>query len=354
MENVSKDKAEIEKARRERLKREKPLAFAKIIKVQERFKAGLITPVIDIGYNLACNLKCKHCFTTRFTKKNRTLTPADLKNLSDQADKLGLCQFVLSGGEPLILKDLQGAITALQPDKFHLSMSTNGYFLTKEMAKNLRAWGLDKVKVSLDDFDEKKHNENRNSEGAYRKAMDAMFNAREAGLSVVIQTVITHQNCRTDRTVQLAKFAQENGFVVDVMITHAVGQWEGKHDMLVDAEDAAYMKEVNKQYPSLHRDTFPTYGIDRGCGCVNSNLHLTQYGDILPCGFIHIALGSIFEESLEAILKRGYSIKHFKEYNPLCLSGEDRNFIDKYMSKFYGKPLPVHWSEVFTEEDFIK
>jgi MoaA/NifB/PqqE/SkfB family radical SAM enzyme len=87
---------------------------------------------------------------------------------------------------------------------------------------------------------------------------------------------------------------------------------------------------------------------------VNSNLHLTQYGDILPCGFIHIALGSIFEEPLGDILQRGLSIKHFKEFNPLCLSGEDRHFIDTYMSKFYGKPLPVHWSEVFGEEDFIK
>jgi MoaA/NifB/PqqE/SkfB family radical SAM enzyme len=81
---------------------------------------------------------------------------------------------------------------------------------------------------------------------------------------------------------------------------------------------------------------------------------MTQYGDILPCGFIHISMGSIFEESLGDILRRGQSVKHFKEYNPLCLSGEDRNFINKYMSKFYGKPLPIHWSEAFTDEDFIK
>ncbi len=351
---TEKTKKEIENARRERLKLEKPLAFAKILMLAERFKAGMATPVIDIGYNLACNLKCKHCFTTRFTKKGRTLTPADLKKLSDEAHELGLCQFVISGGEPLILKDLKEAITALQPDKFHLSMSTNGYFLTTEMAKNLKAWGIDKVKISLDDFDEKQHDQNRDSDGAYKKAMDALFNAQEAGLGVVIQTVISHQNCRTDRTVQMAKFAQEHGFVVDVMIAHAVGEWEGKHERLIDEQDAAYMKEVHEQYPALHRDTFPTYGIERGCGCINSNLHLTQGGDILPCGFIPISMGNIFEESLGAILKRGQSIKYFKEYNPLCLSGEDRSFIDKYMTQCYGKPLPVHWSEVFTEEDFIK
>lgn len=350
---ITKTKQEIENFKREKLRREKPLVFEKILKIEERFKAGMATPVIDICYNRACNLKCQHCFTTRFAKKNRSLTPPDLKELSDEAHEIGLCQFVISGGEPLILKDLKEVITALQPDKFHLSMSTNGYFLTKEMAKSLKSWGLDKVKVSLDDFDEKIHNENRRSDGAYKKAMDALFNAKEAGLSVVIQTCISHQNCCTERTVQMAKFAQENGFVVDVMIAHAVGEWEGKHEMLIDEQDAAYMRAVNKQYPSLHRDTFPTYGINRGCGCIQSNLHLTQYGDILPCGFIHISIGSIFKESLADILKRGLSIKHFKEFNPLCLSGEDKNFINKYMTKFYGKTLPVDWSEVFGKEDFV-
>jgi MoaA/NifB/PqqE/SkfB family radical SAM enzyme len=351
---TAKKKKEIEAARREKLRREKPLVYEKILRLDERFKAGMATPVVDICYNRACNLKCRHCFTTRFTKKDRSLSPPDMKRFTDEAHEIGLCQLVLSGGEPLILKDLEEVIEALQPDKFHLSMSTNGYFLTPEMARNLKAWGLDKVKISIDDFDERMHNENRRNNNAYRKAMAALFNARDAGLSVVIQTCITHENCRTDRTVQMAKFAQENGFVVDVMIAHAVGEWEGRHDMLIDEADAAYMREVHRQYPSLHRDTFPTYGIDRGCGSVQSNLHLTQYGDILPCGFIHISLGSIFEESLAAILERGMNIRHFKEYNPLCLSGEDRNFIEKYMAKFYGKPLPVPWTEVFGEEDFVR
>lgn len=347
------DTQQSETDKREKLKREKPLVFAKIIRIEERFQAGIPTPVVDICYNRICNLNCNHCFTTRFTKKHRSLTPADLKMFSNEAHELGLCQFVISGGEPLILRDLQEVISSLQPDKFHLAMSTNGFFLTKDMAKKLKSWGLDKVKISIDDFNAAEHDRNRNYDGAYQKAMAALFNAREAGLGVAMQTLITHHNCQTERTVQLAKFAQANGFAADVMIAHAVGQWEARHEMLIDEQDAAYLRWVHEQYPALHRDTFPTYGINRGCGCVRSNLHLTQYGDILPCGFIHIAIGNIFEEKLVDILKRGVSIKHFKEYNPLCLSGEDRNFINKFMTKFYGKPLPVHWSDVFTKEDFI-
>ena len=344
----------IEKQKREKLKREKPQVFEKVIKIEERFRQGIATPIIDIAYSYACNLNCQHCTASRFEKKGRKLTFADLRKISDDAHALGLCQFCISGGEPLIFKDLDEVIRALQPDKFHLAMSTNGLFMSQEMARHLKEIGLDKVKISLDDFDEKRHDDNRNSEGAYRKAIDAMFNAKDVGLSVVIQTVVTRQNSQTDRILQMAKFAQENGFTVDVLIARATGAWEGKHEVLINEEDATFLWKAHEQYPVLHRDTFSSYGMDKGCGCVDSTLHITPYGDVLPCVYIHIAIGNIFDESLSDIIKRGQSIKCFKEHSRLCLSGEDRNFIDNYMTKFYGKPLPLHWSEAFGEDDFVK
>ena len=233
-------------------------------------------------------------------------------------------------------------------------MSTNGYFLNRELARKLKSLGLDKVKISLDDFDEMRHNENRNCDGAYGKAIDAMFNAKEAGLSVVIQTVVTRQNCQSLRTLAMAKFAQENGFTVDVLIARATGAWEGRHELLINEEDAEFLREAHCEYPVLHRDTFPSYGMDKGCGCVHSTLHITQFGDVLPCVYIHIAIGNIFAESLADIINRGQSIRWFKEHSSLCLSGENREFIDKYMTKFYGRHLPIHWSEAFCEKDFVK
>jgi MoaA/NifB/PqqE/SkfB family radical SAM enzyme len=344
---------ELEQAKREKLMREKPQVFEKIRKIEERHKLGIATPIIDIAYDYACNLRCQHCTASKFEKKDRHLTPAGLRRISDEAHALGLCQFCISGGEPLIFKDLDDIILALQPDKFHLTMSTNGHFMTKEKAKHLKAIGLDKVKISLDDFDEAKHNENRRSDGAYRKAIDAMLKANEAGLSVVIQSCVTRQNCQTKQLKQMAKFATENGFTVDVLIARATGAWEGKHEVLITPEDADFIRKAHEDYPVLHRDTFPSYGMDKGCGCVHSTLHITPYGDVLPCVYIHISIGNIFDESLADIIKRGQSIKCFKRYNRLCLSGEDRGFIEKYMTKFYGKPLPLHWIDAFEKDDFV-
>ncbi|NLI75712.1 MAG: radical SAM protein [Candidatus Riflebacteria bacterium] len=345
------EEKEIENAKREKLRREKPLVFEKVVRIAERHQRGVATPIIDIAYSYACNLKCQHCTAARFAKKSRILVPADLRKLSDEAHALGLCQFCISGGEPLLFKDLDEVIRALQPDKFHLAMSTNGHFMTKDMARHLKGLGLDKVKISLDDYDEQRHNENRRCEGAYQKAIDAMLNAKEAGLSVVIQTVVTHQNCRSDRLFGMARFAQEHGFTVDILIARATGAWEGKHEVLIDEEDAEFLRKAHEQYPVLHRDTFPAYGMDKGCGCVDSTLHVTQYGDVTPCVYIPISLGSLFEESLADIIKRGQRIKCFKKYSPLCLSGEDRTFINTYMAQSYGKPLPIPWTAVFSEDD---
>lgn len=353
MKNENMTQQEIERLRRDRLQREKPLVLERLKNINDRLRVGIATPMIDIAYNYACNLKCHHCAAAKFAKRDRKLTVEDIRRISDEAYNLGLCQFVLSGGEPLLLKDLREVIAALQPDKFHLAMSTNGHLLTKEMAKNLKSWGLDKVKISIDDFDEKQHDSNRNSAGAYKKAITAMLNADEAGLSVAIQAVVSHQNCRTERTLAMAKFAQERYFSLDIIVARAIGRWEGKHEVLIDGEDAAFLRKGHEQYPALHRDTFPTYGLNRGCNSVKALLHLTQYGDVLPCVFIHISIGNLFDESLADIIKRGQSIRWFKEHNPLCLSGEDRSFIDKIMTKFYGRSLPLHWSEAFDRDDFV-
>ncbi|MBN3033554.1 MAG: radical SAM protein [Candidatus Saganbacteria bacterium] len=344
-------KKAIENAKREKLKREKPLVYEKIIKLAEKQARGEPTSRIDIGYNYACNLKCKHCMANMFQKKDRSLTLADLRSIAEQADALGWCQFNVSGGEPLILKNFDEVLRALMPEKFHIGISTNGYFLTAEKAKHLKAAGLDKVMISLDSYDEALHNANRASDGAYGKAIAAIWNSKNAGLDTIIQHVITHQNARTDATVKLAQFAQENGFSLDLVIAKALGQWEGRHDVLIDAEDAKFLRELNQKYPAARRDVFPSYGMRGGCGALKGCFHISQYGDVFPCVFMHITIGNVLDEPLKTIVDRGLKIKYFGNRSPICLAGEDRAFIDKYMSRFYGKPLPVDYREIFTEKD---
>ena len=98
----------------------------------------------------------------------------------------------------------------------------------------------------------------------------------------------------------------------------------------------------------------PSYGLNLGCIAIKRMISITKYGDVMPCPYIHTSLGNFFEEPLKDIIERGMKIKYFGKYVDTCLIAEDRKFINKcVVKKIYGKPLPVSYSEVFNNDDFI-
>lgn len=338
---------------REKLKREKPLVYEKIIRYDEKIARGESVANLDFTFDYTCNMKCSHCSNLSFLPKERSMTIADVKSLADQMDALGMGQLVISGGEPLTFPNLDEIIATIDPRRFHITLNTNGMLLSEEKSREIKAMGIDKVRVSVDNFDKAKYAQTRKNEGAYDKALEALFHAKKAGLAVAIGTAISHQSCKTPETEALAEFAQENNFHVDIYCMKAIGALEGKEEVLLTPDDSKYLLNLRETYPVMHRDVYPTFNSCGGCRTVEHNLHVTKYGDVLPCVFIHISIGNIFEEPLEDIIKRGFSIKWFREPQTLCLSGEHKGFIRNYMSKFYGKPLPVSYKDVFTEKDYI-
>ena len=63
----------------------------------------------------------------KFQRKQKSLDLGGLRSIAEQAHALGWCQFNISGGEPLILKNFDKVLEALMPDKFHIGISSNGY-----------------------------------------------------------------------------------------------------------------------------------------------------------------------------------------------------------------------------------
>jgi MoaA/NifB/PqqE/SkfB family radical SAM enzyme len=282
------------------------------------------------------------------------MTLDTLNNIAHQADELGLAQFNISGGEPLFFKNIYDIIKALIPQKFHLAMSTNGMFLDVDMAKRLKETGLDKIRISIDNINEDAHNANRNQTGAQKKALEALKIAKEANLDAVILNVVTHQSVHSKELIDLLEYATDNDYIVDLLPARALGEWEGRYDVLIDEDDAALLRELHKKYPVARWDMFPRYELSTvSCGTVDSTLHISKYGEVQPCAYIQISIGNIFDDNLRDIIQRGFNIKYFRNFSPKCLSGEDRNFILKYMSKCNNRPVPVSYKEIFSEDDYI-
>jgi coenzyme PQQ synthesis protein E len=353
MEERSEYQKKTEHDKREKLRKIKPKVVAKFEKYEELHESGHFTPIIEFTYDFRCNMSCPHCSNLCFSPKERSLTPEIIKRVCDEADGMGLAQTSISGGEPLMFPDLEDVVNAIGPDRFHISMSTNGALLSEKKAKWVKSIGIDKVKISLDCIDE--DGPSFHDKGQTSAALRALQAAKAADLQPVAQTVFTHQNCQTNDTERMLAYCQEHGIQVDVMLAKAIGRWEGKEEILVTGADLKHIRKLHEKYPVLTLDTFPTYQEKVGsCGAVKKILEITKYGDVMPCVFMHFSLGNVFDDSLAEIMRRGLSIKYFREDSPICLSGVDRRFIKNHMSKFYGKKLPIDYREAFSEEDFVK
>lgn len=355
---IQKDKLKVnetETIKRDSLRINKPYVYEKIMKFEEKIKRGESIAILQFQYDYTCNFHCEHCCITKLRRKGgeRHFTPEDVKELSRQADEMGLAHIVITGGEPLVFPDFDDIVRAIDPQKFYITSDTNGWHLDYKRARHIKGLGVDKIQLSLDSMSASEHDSFRRKEGSHERCIRAIDAAQDAGLNIIIQTVVTKQRVRSQEFIEFLEFL--NGKGVGVFVTYAkpVGDWEGNFDVLVSRDDMDYMRGLEKKY-NVFTHLTPGYGLDLGCIAVKRMVSITKYGDVMPCPYIHCSLGNFFKEPLKDIIERGLDIKYFGKYMDTCLIAEDRNFIQHYdVQKIYGKPLPVPCYEVFTKEDLI-
>lgn len=344
-----------EVSKRHALKQEKPYVYEKIMMYEEKVKRGESIAILQFQYDYRCNFNCRHCSVKGFQVKRggRVFTPADVQELSKQADEMGLAHIVITGGEPLIFHDFDEIVAAIDPEKFYITSDTNGWFLDVKRAKHLKAIGVDKIQLSLDSLFPAEHDDFRRKKGSHARALRAIDAAHEAGLHLIVQTVVSKERVRSQEFIDFVEFL--NGRDVGVFVTFAkpVGCWEGNFSALIDRSDMAYLRDLEKTHQVFTHLT-PGYGLNLGCIAVKRMVSITQYGDVMPCPYIHVSLGNFFMEPLKDIIEKGLKIKYFGKYVGTCLVAEDREFIHTYVTPTYGRPLPVPYREIFGDEDLIE
>ena len=345
-----------ENAKRNKLKKEKPYVYEKIMKYDEKVKRGESIAIIQFQYDYTCNFRCQHCDIRGFQgKKNqRAFTPKDVRELSRQADAMGLAQIVITGGEPLVFPDFDEIVEAIDPQKFWVVSDTNGWFLDEKRAKHLKKIGVDKIQLSLDNLIPSEHDAFRRKNGSHAKAMRAIDAALDAGLQIIIQTVVWKQRVKSQEFIDFLEFGKKKGIGIFITYAKPVGAWEGNFDVLINRDDMDYIRQLEKKY-NVFTHLTPSYGLNLGCISVKRMFSITKYGDVMPCPYIHVSIGNFFKEPLKDIVERGLRIKWFGTNQDTCLIAEDRKFISEVEAKkIYGHPPPVPYTKVFTKKDFIK
>jgi len=137
-----------------------------------------------------CNYKCRSCGVWRGEKKTPEATTDEVKEGLNALRKVGVAEIVLSGGNPLLRKDIDEIIDYASK-RFITTVYDNGSMALKKIDALRKA---DFVAISLDTLDEKKNDYIRGVRGAWKKSMEAIKNLHEEGVSVGVAPTISQLN----------------------------------------------------------------------------------------------------------------------------------------------------------------
>jgi cyclic pyranopterin phosphate synthase len=160
-----------------------------------------------------CNFRCFYCLPhgePPMAPKSQTLTYEEIERACEIFVSLGVEKLRLTGGEPMLRRDIEVLIAKLARLKARglrdLALTTNGYFLA-ERAEGLKAAGLDRVTVSLDSLRPETF---RNTTGAdaLPRVLDGIEAAKRAGLAPVKINAVVVRGHNDSEVADFAAFAR--------------------------------------------------------------------------------------------------------------------------------------------------
>jgi MoaA/NifB/PqqE/SkfB family radical SAM enzyme len=183
--------------------------FARLRDKHDRAITDLRVSITD-----RCNYKCVYCRTGESGAQYAELSIADYLRMIREFIGLGIEKVRLTGGEPLLRKDILTlirelrAMRTLDGDPLDIALTTNGHLLAK-LAQPLRDAGLDRVSVSMDAVDPATFARITRVPGSYGKVLTGVRAAKRAGLEPVKVNCVLLRGFNDDQIVEFAKFSRD-------------------------------------------------------------------------------------------------------------------------------------------------
>ncbi|HHL39853.1 MAG TPA: radical SAM protein [Deltaproteobacteria bacterium] len=143
-----------------------------------------------------CNLKCAYCYAGYHRRRKPELTTGQIRRAIDELAEMGCRRVSISGGEPLLRKDIGEIIGHVRSLGLMCTVNSNGALVPRRI-DDLR--GIDALALSLDG-DREAHDAYR-GEGSFDRVIEAIEAARAAGIRVHTNTVLTKKNLHTVKFV---------------------------------------------------------------------------------------------------------------------------------------------------------
>lgn len=224
-------------------------------------------PIRDLRISLTdrCNFRCFYCLPNGeppLARKETILTFEEIVYLSEIFVSLGIEKIRLTGGEPLLRKDVEILVAKLSELKTpsqknpnylkDLALTTNGHTLP-ERAANLKKAGLDRITISLDSL---KRDNFIDITGVDKleQVLEAIHAARAADLNPVRVNAVIVRGRNDEEIIDLARFAREKGVsmrFIEFMPLDSGHEWS--REVLVSGREIR--EKINEIFPLVLKET---------------------------------------------------------------------------------------------------
>ncbi len=215
-------------------------------------------PIRDLRISVTdrCNFRCPFCMPAElygeryhFLPKPELLTFEEIARLTRIFVGLGVTKVRLTGGEPLLRKDIEKlvAMLAVVPGVEDLALTTNGFLLAQK-AQALKEAGLQRVTVSLHSLDDQVFGKMNGRDIGTHRVLEGIRKASEVGLGPVKVNVVVQKGVNDHTIVDLARFFKEQGHIVrfiEYMDVGTLNHW--KLDEVVSADEI--VERINREMP---------------------------------------------------------------------------------------------------------
>jgi AdoMet-dependent heme synthase len=302
-----------------------------------------------VSWNLTyrCNLACEHCYldagvtplapqraedappgprllgVENFADRSELGTEECFKVIDDIAAFAPECLTILTGGEPLLRRDILEIVRRAADRGLWVVVGTNGVSITENVARRLAEAGARGLSLSLDALDPDRHDRFRMVRGAWRNTVDGAEILNSAGLPFIVQTTAGSHNL--GELDAIADFAHDRlaakvwnlyflvptgrgQFVSDITaaqydeVLASLYRIQQKYDrrMLVNAKCAPHSIKTVLENAGVESDPkIRTYsGGAGGCPAGTHYMGIRPNGDVTPCPYLPVFAGNLRRAAL--------------------------------------------------------
>ena len=299
---------------------------------------GRVHNNLRISVTDRCNIRCFYCMPAEdvvFMQRKELLTFEEIERFARVAVSLGVNKIRLTGGEPLVRRELHKLVARLAaiPGVKDIGLTTNGILLA-EQAQQLWDAGLRRINVSLDALDPARFREITRREG-YEKVLEGIQAAQRVGFDPVKVNAVSVRGLTESEIVPFGRFARETGCEVrfiEFMPLDADNAWEREkvlfaHEIIETlSRDLMPLTPLDDQDPSapatefMFADGIGRVGFIASISrpfCMSCNrFRLTADGKLRNCLF------SLDEADIKSLLRGGASDAAIAEAVRACIAAK--------------------------------